>query len=115
MATSRQLAMAIAKIMKDKKATEVRVLDLKKLNFITDYFVLCTADNERQSRAIVDEIRNRMEEGGTRQLGIEGYQDARWLLADYGDVVAHVFLKGAREFYNLDDLWQDATVVRGKR
>ncbi len=112
MATSRQLALRVANVMRDKKATQVRVLDLRKLNFIADFFVICTADNERQARAIADEIERHFKEKGIRRLGVEGYPDARWLLADFGDVVVHVFLKGAREYYNLDAIWQDAVVVK---
>jgi len=106
---------ACAEACEDKKATDIVVLDVRKLTSIADYFVLCSATNERQSRAIADDLRVSLKEQGVRELGIEGVRDGRWVLQDFGDVVVHVFHETQREFYDLDGLWADARRVRWKK
>lgn len=112
MATSRQLAVNAAKIMKDKKAKDIKILDLKALNFITDYFVICSTENERQSKAIADAIHMEMKQKGLVRMNVEGYSDGKWLLEDFGDFVAHIFMKDARKHYDLESLWPDAKVIK---
>jgi len=94
------------------KASDIVVLDVRKLTSIADYFVLCSTTNERQSRAIADGLRAALKERGVRELGVEGIRDGRWVLQDFGDVVVHVFHQSQREFYDLDSLWSDARRVR---
>src|SRR5262245_45781233 len=106
--TSRQLAVACARIADDKKASEIVVLDLRKLNGITDYFVICSAVNDRQSRAIAEEVAVEMKHKGLRAYGIEGHRGAPWILEDFGDFVLHVFRENHRKFYDLESLWADA-------
>jgi ribosome-associated protein len=107
-ATSRQLAVACARIADDKKASDIVVLDLRKLNGITDYFVICSALNDRQSRAIAEEVAVEMKRKGLRAYGIEGHRGAPWILEDFGDFVLHVFRENHRKFYDLESLWGDA-------
>lgn len=99
----------------DKKASDVVILDLRKLTFITDYFVICSASNERQARALTEELRATMREKGVRERGLEGTRDARWVVQDFGDVVVHIFHEQERGFYDLEGLWADAPRVRWKR
>jgi ribosome-associated protein len=107
-ATSRQLAVACARIADDKKASDIVILDLRKLNGITDYFVICSALNDRQSRAIAEDVSVEMKRKGLRALGIEGHRGAPWILEDFGDFVLHVFRENHRKFYDLESLWDDA-------
>ena len=107
-ATSRILAVACARIADDKKASDIVVLDLRKLNGITDYFVICSALNDRQSRAIAEEVAVEMKHKGLRAYGIEGHRGAPWILEDFGDFVLHVFRENHRKFYDLESLWADA-------
>lgn len=115
MATSRQLAIACAKICEDKKAANIVVLDVRDLTYIADYFIVCSTTNERQARAITDELRVAMREQGLKELGVEGLNDARWILQDFGDLVIHIFHESQREFYDIEGLWADARQVKWTR
>ena len=106
--TSRPRALMIAKAGLDKKAEEVLVLDVRGLTSCADYFVLMTADSDRQAGAIADAVDERLKAQGAVKVGVEGYEGGCWILIDYGDVVAHVFNREARSFYDLEGLWADA-------
>jgi ribosome-associated protein len=105
---SRPLALAIAKAGLDKKAEDVTLLDVRGLTSYADYFVVMTADSDRQAGAIADHVETEMKNAGVTKVGVEGYEAGRWILVDYGDVVAHVMNKEAREFYDIEGLWADA-------
>ncbi len=105
---ARPRAVEIARAGLDKKAEEVLVLDVRGLTSYADYFVLMTADSDRQAGAIADHVDQKLKEGGSSKVGVEGYESGRWILIDYGDVVAHVFNREARGFYDLEGLWADA-------
>lgn len=108
-AQSEQLARHLAAIADSKKAEDAIVLDMRKLVAYTDFLVICTARNERQARAIVDEVRLRVKrETGLLPGGVDGGGDAGWTILDYLDCVLHVFTPEARERYGLEDLWRDA-------
>ena len=106
--TGRPTAVAIAKAALDKKAEDVMVLDVRGLTGYADYFVLMTADSDRQASAIADHVEERMKAAGVSKVGVEGYETGRWILIDYGDVVAHVMNRESRGFYDLEGLWADA-------
>ncbi len=106
--TGRPTAVAIAKAALDKKAEDVMVLDVRGLTGYADYFVLMTADSDRQAGAIADAVDEKLKAQGATKVGVEGYESGRWILVDYGDVVAHVFSREARGFYDLEGLWADA-------
>jgi ribosome-associated protein len=108
-AQSEQLARDLAAIADSKKAEEVVVLDMRDLVTYTDFLAICTARNERQARAIVDEVRLRVKrESGLLPGGVDGGGDAGWTIVDYLDCVLHVFTPEARERYGLEDLWHEA-------
>ncbi len=92
----------------DKKAGDVLVLDVRGLTSYADYFVLMTAESDRQAGAIADHVDEALRKSGAHRVGVEGYESGRWILMDYGDVVAHVFSPEARGFYDLEGLWADA-------
>lgn len=106
--TSRPTALAVAKAGLDKKAENVLLLDVRGLTSYADYFVVMTADSDRQAAAIADHVEQEMKAAGVTKVGVEGYEGGRWILVDYGDVVAHVMNKEAREFYDIEGLWADA-------
>jgi ribosome-associated protein len=96
----------------DKKATDIRVLDLRQIASFAEFFVIATGNNQRQVQAVCDDINERLKkELNSRPVRIEGYSTAEWVLMDYGDFIVHVFDKGARDFYDLERLWRDATRV----
>lgn len=109
--TELEIAQLAAKAAEDKKGNNVVILDLKGLSIIADYFVVCHGNSETQVQAIVDNIKDSTEEVGLTVRGREGYDEARWVLIDLGDVVVHVFHRDEREFYNIERLWKDAPVV----
>jgi ribosome-associated protein len=94
-----------------KKATDIRVLDLTGITSFTDYFVLCTGANARQIQAISDEIGLTLKNSGELPISVEGYNQAEWLLMDYGDCLVHIFSPRARDYYDLERLWRNAKHV----
>ena len=113
--TPRQLALLAAETCDEKKAKEIVVLDVRKITSISDYFIVCSTSNERQARAIAEGMRMKLKEMGRRELGVEGLDDARWVLQDFGDIVLHIFHESQREFYDIEGLWADAKQVRWKK
>jgi ribosome-associated protein len=105
---ARPTALAIAKAALDKKGEDVLVLDVRGLTSYADYFVVVTADSDRQASAIADHVEQTMKQQGVTKVGVEGYESGRWILVDYGDVVAHVMNRESRGFYDLEGLWADA-------
>jgi len=104
--------MLAAQIAADNRATDICILDTRHITPLFDYFVLATGSSRRQLHSISEEIDRALEEqfGGGR-LGIEGYEESRWILLDYGDVVIHLFDPDTRDYYALEDLWGHARRV----
>ena len=94
-----------------KKAEEIVVLDIGKVSSFTDTFVVCSGANTRQNQAISDAIQTTLKQEGVWASGIEGFQNAEWILMDYGDFVVHVLSAEARSFYDLERLWKNAPRV----
>ena len=92
----------------EKKALDPTVLDLRGIATFTDFFVIVTGANRRQVQAISDEIVEQLKRNGSPAARVEGYQNAEWILIDYGDFVVHVFDEKARRFYDLERLWREA-------
>jgi ribosome-associated protein len=101
-------------IVEEKQATDIVLLDVREQTSIADYFVIATIDNERQAKAIEDDLLEKLRvEQNIRPLGIEGVDNRSggWALLDYGDVIVHLFSEEARQYYKLEELWNKATVV----
>jgi ribosome-associated protein len=105
---TRDRARRLAEAARDRNAEDVVALAVGPLTSFADVFVLATAASDRQGRAIADAVREAARQCGMTLLGTEGYEDGRWILIDGGDVVVHVFIREAREHYDLDRLWGDA-------
>ena len=106
--SSKDVALQTASIANDKKAENITIFKIGDLTSIADYFVVCSGSNERQIRAIADEIKKEMKMQGVNILGMEGNTDLKWVLIDLADVVVHIFDKTTRSFYDFDLLWGDA-------
>ena len=104
------LAERIAEIASDRKAIDIRVVDLREIVSYTDFFVICTGNTERQTKAVRDAIYEELKHAGDRLLPrrTEGDREARWILLDYLDVIVHIFTPEAREYYRLEQLWGEA-------
>ncbi|MFC4320852.1 ribosome silencing factor [Litchfieldia salsa] len=92
----------------DKRAENIIALNMKGISLVADYFLICHGSNEKQVQAIAREIKDKAEELGINVKRLEGFDEARWILIDMGYVVAHVFHKDERLYYNLERLWGDA-------
>jgi ribosome silencing factor RsfS/YbeB/iojap len=95
----------------NKKAENIKILDLKELSSFTEYFMISSGMSDRQVQAIADSIVIDLKESGFAPISVEGYREGRWIIIDYGDCVMHVFLDALREFYNLEQLWTHAKRV----
>jgi ribosome-associated protein len=105
----RDLLHAVADGADEKKGQDIVILEVGSVLAITDAFVITNGANARQVRSIVEEVERRVDEaGGPKPLRIEGLDDARWVLMDYGDFVVHVFLDEVRAYYDIERLWSDA-------
>ena len=108
---SKFMQVAVAAAL-DRKAEDLTILNLAKVSDFTELFLVCSATNERQVKAIADHVRDELRMNGLRPLHVEGEAAGRWVLMDYGgDMVVHVFLEETRQFYALERLWADAPVV----
>ncbi len=102
---------AAARAAASKKAHDIRVLDLREITSFTDRFVICHGTNPRQIQAISDAVGESLVNLGERVLSMEGYENAEWILMDYGDFLVHIFSEKAREYYALERLWRHAKDV----
>lgn len=110
--TGREQALLAARAADEKKATDIIVQDVTDLHSMTDYFVIATAANNRQVEAIIDEIEKKLrEEAHAKPIHREGIEEGTWALLDYGDVIVHVFQPEARDYYRLEQLWNDAPII----
>ena len=109
---SKEKALAAARAAIDKKAENVKILDLTEISGFTDYFVICSGTSDRQVQTIADAVEHSLRSQGSEVLSAEGYTDGRWVLMDLGDVVVHIFLDALREYYDLERLWADAPRVK---
>jgi ribosome-associated protein len=109
---SSELARGIVELIADKKGSDIVLLDIRRVSLLADYFVICSGASERQVKAIVDEILEKVKkEAGIVPLNVEGVSSSGWVLVDYGSVIVHVFAPSLREYYSLEKLWSEATMV----
>jgi len=100
-----------ARAAQSKKGLNLVVLDLREITSFADYFLICTGTNSRQNQAISDEIYHKLKDRGEIPVSLEGYDNAEWILQDYGDLICHVFLDRTRTYYDLERLWRHAKRV----
>lgn len=100
-------------MLEERQAYDILLLDVRRITILADYFVLCSANSERQLKALAGDLSKQLKGEVGRLLNVEGDPESGWVLIDYGDVVVHLFLPQVRAFYALEDLWRDAqTVIR---
>lgn len=104
---SKEVLELMVKACDDKRAADIKVYDVKETSPVTDYFIICHGNSERQAQAISDEVREVAHKNGL-DISIEGQRQGKWILCDVGDVIVHIFLKTEREYYNLERLFKDA-------
>jgi ribosome-associated protein len=112
---AKQLAIDMARSCADDKCDNLLVLDLRTLSGVTDYFVIATGISDRQLRSSADHLLDLAKERGIKPIGLDGYNQANWILLDFFDVVVHLFAPSFREIYDLELLWGDAPRTRWQR
>ncbi len=113
---SLERAQAAARVADMNRGRDITIIDLRELTPVFDYFVLATGSSRRQLHAIAEEIDQVLRhEFGDKRLGREGYEESRWILLDFGDVVVHLFDEETRQYYDLENLWAGASAYRSSR
>lgn len=110
---SKEIALIAARTIDEKKGTDIVIQDVAELLNITDYFVICTAANKRRADSIAEEVEKKIKEeaDGLAPASIEGLDECTWILMDYGSIVVHIFQPAERDFYRLEQLWDEAPTV----
>ena len=109
--TSKELAKLACDALDDKKALEIKVINIENVSTLADYFIIASGTNHNQVQAMADNVDETLGRAGYEPKQIEGYQNANWILMDYGDVVIHIFDEENRLFYDLERIWRDGKVV----
>lgn len=112
---ARQFAVEIARLANDMKAEEVVAFDLRSIQSITEFTVICTGSSDRQIRAIADRVIEYGRKVGEKPYGMCGYENGAWVIVDYVDIVLHIFARPFRTFYDLELLWGDAPRMEWQR
>lgn len=102
------LVKACAGYMLEKKGQQIISLDLRGISVVADFFLVATASNTPQAKAIADHVKDKLAEEAILPLRVEGYREGRWILLDYGTMIIHIFQEEERQYYNLERLWGDA-------
>ncbi len=108
---SKELAMLAAKILDSKKATRVKVLKVRDLTVMADYFVIASGTSSTHVKSLAEEVEFRLKEQEVSPIRTEGFKTQNWFILDYGHVIVHVFSPDARDYYDLDHLWADGEEV----
>ncbi len=106
-----QILDTIIDALDDKKAKNIKAIDINQLTTIAHYFVMASGTSVTHIKALADNVEEKLNESGLKPLHMEGYNAARWILMDYADVVVHIFHEEDREYYGLERLWQDGKPV----
>ena len=96
--------------MLDKKASKIKIFDVRKITTLTDYFIICTSESDPQTKAIVNHVGRSLRKNGMRPISSEGLNNNEWVILDCVDIIIHVFSNEKRAFYDLDRLWADAKI-----
>ena len=97
--------------LEEKLAEEIKVLDIRQISVIADYFIIAPGKNKNQVQAIVDNVQDALQKAGYEMKQMEGYQNGTWVLIDFGDIVIHIFDQENRLFYDLERIWKDGVEV----
>ena len=108
---SAALAKIAIEVLEDKKAEDIRVIDISDLSVLADFFIIATGNNRTQVQAMADEVEQKLGRAGAVPKQIEGYQAANWVLLDFGDVIIHIFDAQNRLFYDLERIWKDGRQI----
>ena len=109
--TSKEIAKKAYDYLDEKKAVDIRIIDISKISIIADYFIIAGGTNVRQVKALADNVEEKLAKEEVVPKHVEGYSNAGWILMDYGDVIIHIFNQEDRLFYDLERIWNDGQVI----
>ncbi len=109
--TTLEQAKETAKILSEKKGLDIKVIEISDVSVIADYMVIATGNSSTHVKALADEVEEQLDDMGVSVSHIEGYRSNSWILLDYIDIIVHVFSNEAREYYDLERLWEDGKVI----
>ena len=108
---SKEIARMACEAMEDKKAQDIKIIEIGNISTLADYFIIASGTNRSQVQAMADNVNETLGRAGIEPKQMEGYQNANWILMDYRDVVIHIFDEENRLFYDLERIWRDGPVV----
>ena len=108
---SREMVKLACEAMEEKKAQDIKIIDIEKVSTLADYFIIASGSNRTQVQAMADNVNEILGRAGVEPKQVEGYQNANWILLDYRDVVIHIFDEENRLFYDLERIWRDGSLV----
>ena len=107
----REMTKLAVKALDEKKAMDIKVIDIHEVSVLADYFIIASGSNQNQVQAMVDNVEEQLGKAGYEPKQIEGTKNSSWILMDYGSVLVHVFTPEARDYYRLEKLWGDAPTL----
>jgi ribosome-associated protein len=110
---SKEMVKLAIEALEDKKGEDVRVIDIRKVTVLADYFVIASGSNVNQVQAMADSVDEALGKAGYPCKQVEGYQTGNWILMDFGDIIVHVFCREDRLFYDLERIWRDGKIMDG--
>ncbi|MBQ6603896.1 MAG: ribosome silencing factor [Eubacterium sp.] len=111
MTDSKKMASIAVNALEEKKANDVKIIDIEKISTLADYFIISSGSNRNQVQAMADAVEEDLGKAGFAPKHIEGYATANWILMDYGDIVIHIFDEENRVFYDLERIWRDGESI----
>lgn len=111
MSTEKKQLEAIYNSLADKKAEDIKIINISEISSFADYFVIANGNNPNQIQAMADEVENSLKPLYEEEHKIEGYRKANWILLDYGNIIIHIFDQDSRDFYKLENIWKDGNIV----
>ena len=114
MSQANKMAKLAIAALEDKKGEDIRVIDIREVSVLADYFLIASGSNGNQVQAMADNVEETLGKAGYPCRQVEGYQSANWILLDYGDIIVHVFNKEDRLFYDLERIWRDGKIMEAK-
>ncbi|MGN0395568.1 MAG: ribosome silencing factor [Coprococcus sp.] len=111
MSKSKEMVKTAFEALNDKKAFDIKIIDIKDISTVADYFVIADGTNKNQVQAMCDNVEEFMLKAGFKPKSVEGYSEGGWILLDYYDIIVHIFSDESRHFYNIERIWSDGKVV----
>lgn len=114
MEQSKEMVKLAVNALEDKKGEDIRIIDIRDVSVIADYFIIASGSNGNQVQAMTDNVEDVLGKAGYSCRQVEGYQSANWILMDYQDIIVHIFCKEDRLFYDLERIWRDGKLIDQK-